>query len=155
MPPGRRHGRRPQRERLVAGAPEAQTVLGVATAWPAEAWTRQTSKEGSQGPLVAEGAARRVGVVRDALPGPAVCLVRRRHGETGELQTYRCHAPVDTAVATRVRMRGMRWPIETGFADSTQRLGLSADAVRSWTGWHQHMTLVILAHFCVVRMRLR
>jgi SRSO17 transposase len=27
--------------------------------------------------------------------------------------------------------------------------------VRGWVGWHHHMTLVILAHFFVVRMSLR
>ncbi len=28
-------------------------------------------------------------------------------------------------------------------------------AVRSWTGWHHYMTLVMLAHFFVVCMSLR
>jgi SRSO17 transposase len=69
VPPRRGRGRRPQRERLVEGAPEARTVQGVATALPAEAWTRQTIKEGSQGPMVAEFAAMRVVAVRDTLPG--------------------------------------------------------------------------------------
>ena len=136
-------------------APEARTVLGVAAALPAEAWTRQTIKEGSQGPMVAEFAALRVVAVRDALPGPDVWLVLRRHVETGELKTYLCNAPIDTALETLVRMSGMRWPIETCFEDSKQLLGMGDYEVRSWTGWHHHMTLVILAHFFVVRMSLR
>ena len=41
------------------------------------------------------------------------------------------------------------------FEDSKQLLGMGDYAGRSWTGWHQHMTLVILAHFFVVRMSLR
>ena len=65
------------------------------------------------------------------------------------------NAPVDTTVETRVRMSGMRWPIETCFEDSKQLLGMGDYEVRSWTGWHHHMTLVILAHFFVVRMSLR
>jgi len=155
VPPWRGRGRRPQRQRLVAGAPEARTVFGVAAALPAAAWTRHTIKEGSQGPMVAEFAAIRVLAVRDALPGPDVWLVLRRHVETGELKTYLCNAPVDTAVETRVRMSGMRWPIETCFEDSKQLLGMGDYEVRSWTGWQHHMTLVILAHFFVVRMSLR
>jgi SRSO17 transposase len=155
IPPRRGRGRRPQRERLVAGAPEAQTVLQVATALPAEAWTRQTIKEGSQGPMVAEFVAVRVVAVRDTLPGPDVWLVLRRHGETGELKTSLCNAPGDTAVETLVRMSGMRWPIATCCEDSKQLLGMGAYEVRSWIGWHHHMTLVILAHFFVVRMSLR
>ena len=155
VPPWRGRGRRPQRERLVAGAPEARTVLEAGAVLPAEAWTRHTIKEGSQGPRVAEFATLRVVAVRDALPGPDVWLVLRRHVETGELKTYLCNAPVDMAVETHVRMSGMRWPIETCFEDSKQLLGMGDYEVRSWTGWHHHMTLVILAHFFVVRMSLR
>ena len=155
VPPWRGRGHRPQRERLVAGAPKARTVLEAGAALPAEAWTRQTIKEGSQGPRVAECATLRVVAVRDALPGPDVWLVLRRHVETGEVKTSLCHAPVDTAAETHVRMSGMRWPIATCFEDSKQLLGMGDDEGRSWPGWHHHMTLVILAHFFVVRMRLR
>src|SRR2546426_4667786 len=108
VPPWRGRGRRPQRERLVEGVPAARTVLEVAAGLPAEAWARQTSKEGSQGPMVAEGATRRVIAGRGALPGPDVWLVLRRHVETGGLKTSLCTAPVDTAVETPVRMSGMR-----------------------------------------------
>src|SRR5712692_4773247 len=154
VPPWRGRGRRPQRERLVEGAPAACTVREVAATLPAEAWARQTIKEGSQGPMVAEFAAMRVIAVRDTVPGPDVWLVLRRHLETGELKTYLCNAPRDTALETRVRLSGMRWPIETCFEDSKQLLGMGDDEVRSWTGWHHHRTLVILAHFFVVRMSL-
>jgi SRSO17 transposase len=155
IPPRRGRGRRPQRERLVAGAPEAQTVLKVAAARPAEAWTRQTIKEGSQGPRVAAFAAVRVVAVRDALPGPAVWVVLRRPVETGEVKTSLCNAPVDTAGEALGRMSGMRWPIETCCEDSKQLLGMGDDAVRSWTGWPHQRPLVILAHFFVVRLSLR
>ena len=155
VPPWRGRGRRPQRERLVTGAPEVRTVLEVAAALPVEAWSRQTIKEGSQGPMVAEFAAMRVIAVRDALPGPEVWLVLRRHMETGELKTYLCHAPRDTALETQVRMSGMRWPIETCFEDSKPLLGMGDYEVRSWPGWHHHMTLVLLAHLCVVRLSLK
>ena len=155
LPPWPGRGRRPQRARLVEGGPQAQTVLGMASALPVEAWTRRTIKEGSQGPMVADFAALRVVAVRDALPGPDVWLVLRRHIETQELKTYLCNAPLDTPLETHVRMSGMRWPIETCFEDGKPLLGIGAYEVRSWTGWHHHMTLVILAHFFVVRMSLR
>ena len=155
LPPRRGHGRRPQRERLVEGAPQARPVLEVAGGLPAEAWTRQTIKEGSQGPMVADFAAIRVVAVRDALPGPEVWLVLRRHVETGELKSYLCNAPVDTALEKLVHMSGMRWPIDTCFEDRKPLLGMGDDEGRSWTGWHHHMTLIILAHFFVGRMSLR
>jgi SRSO17 transposase len=153
--PWRGRGRRPPRERLAAGAPAGRTVLAVAAAWPVEAWSRQTIKEGSQGPLGAELAAMRVSAVRDAWPGPDVWLVLRRHMETGEVKTSLCKAPRDTAWETPVRLRGRRWPIDTCVADSKPRLGMGEYAVRSWPGWHQHMTVVMLAHVLVVRLSLR
>ena len=155
VPPWRGRGRRPPQAHLAPGAPEARTVVEVAAALPVAAWARQTIKEGSQGPMVAEFATLRVVAVRDALPGPDVWLVLRRHVETGELKTYLCNAPVDTALDKLVHMSGMRWPIETCFEDSKQLLGMGDYAIRSWTGWHHHMTLVILAHFFVVRMSRR
>jgi SRSO17 transposase len=155
IPPWRGRGRRPQRERLVAGAPEARTVFEVAAALPAAAWTRQTIKEGSQGPMVAEFASRRVVAVRDALPGPDVWLGLRRPLETRELKAYLCNAPSGLPLETRVRMSGLRWPIETCFEDSKQLRGMGDYEIRSWTGWHHHLTLVSLAHFFVVRMSLR
>jgi len=155
IPPWRGRRRRPQRERLMEGAPEARTVLEVAATLPTTAWTRQTIKEGSQEPMVAEFATLRVVAVREALPGPDVWFVLRRHVETGELKTSLCNAPVETTLEALVRMSGMRWPIETCFEDGKQLLGMGDYEVRSWTGWHHHMTLVILAHFFVVRMRLR
>jgi hypothetical protein len=137
------------------GGPCGADGLAVAVAWPAEAWTRQTIKEGSPGPMVAEFAARRVMAVRDVLPGPDVWLVRRRHVETGELKTSLCNAPVDTAVVARVRMSGMRWPIATCVEDGKHLLGMGDYDVRSWTGWQHHLPLVILVHFFVGRMSLR
>jgi SRSO17 transposase len=138
-----------------AGTPEVRTVLAVAAALPVEAWARQTITAGSQGPMRAEFAAMRGIAVRDALPGPDVWLVLRRHLDTGELKTYLCNAPRDSALETPVRMRGMRWPIETCCEDSKPRLGMGDSDVRSGPGWQHHLTLVILAHFVVVRLRLR
>lgn len=147
-------GRRPTRSRLVAETPPTQTVAQVAAQVAAQDWQLAIIKEGSQGPLVAEFAARRVVAVRAALPGPDVWLVLRRHPVTGELKTYLANAPSHTPLPTLVRMSGCRWPIETCFEDSKQLFGMGDYEIRSWTGWHHHMTLVILAHFFVVRTKL-
>jgi hypothetical protein len=139
-------GRKPTRARVVDGALAAQTVVAVAEGLPAERWSRQTIKEGSKGPLVADCAAVRVIAMREGVPGPEVWLVLRRNVQTGELKTYVSNAPVDTSLATLVRLSGMRWPIETCFEDGKQYLEMGDYEVRSWRGWHHHMTLCILAH---------
>jgi SRSO17 transposase len=148
-------GRPPTRVRLLAGAPESTTVAHLAARLPARCWRRRTIKEGSKGPLVARFARVRVIAVREGLPGPEVWLVLRQHVVTGELKTYLSNAPAATPLAMLVRQSGMRWPIETCVEDGKQYLGMGEYEVRSWRGWHHHMTLVILAHFFLVRMRLR
>jgi SRSO17 transposase len=49
----------------------------------------------------------------------------------------------------------MRWPIETCFEDGKQLLGMGDYEVRSFCGWHHHMTLVMLAHHFLVRLQSR
>lgn len=145
-------GRQPTRAQLVEPAPTPQPV---AAALPASAWSRQAIKEGSKGPIAADFALVRAVTVRDGLPGPTVWLVLRRNPETGELKTYLTNAPAEAPQATLVRLSGMRWPIERCFEEGKQHLGLGDYEVRSWRGWHHHTTLVILAHFFLVRLQCR
>ncbi len=137
-------GRKPTKKRA-ATTPER--VLSIANQLGPQQWTRHTTKEGSQGPLVADLAVLRVVGGRDGLPGPDIGLVMRRSVSTGELKTYLSNAPADMPVDTLVWASGMRWPIESCFEDGKQYSGLGDYEIRSWRGWHHHMTLCILAHF--------
>jgi SRSO17 transposase len=119
----------------------------------ADAWAQYTIADGSKGPIIADIVVQRVQAVRDGVRGPEVWLVLRWNPETGELKTYLSNAPADTPLATLVRLCGMRWPIETCFETGKQLLGMGDYELRSWRGWHHHMTLVILAHFFLVRMQ--
>jgi SRSO17 transposase len=148
-------GRQPTRLQLVAGEPEAQAVSLIAASLPADAWTRHTIKEGSKGTIEADLAARCVVAVRDGLPGPQVWLILRRNPSTGEVKYFLSNAPLQTQLVTFAWVSGMRWPIETCFEEGKQELGLGDYQLRSWTGWHHHMTLCILAHFFLVRLQIR
>lgn len=130
-------------------------MAAIATALPAHRWSQPIIKEGRKGPIVAAFAVARVVAVRDGLPGPEGWLLLRRPGGPGELKTSLSHAPAQTPLTTLVRMRGMRWPIATCCEEGKQCLGLGDDDVRSWRGWHHHMTLCILEHFVLVRLRCR
>ncbi|MCK4451573.1 MAG: transposase, partial [Anaerolineae bacterium] len=134
-------GRRPTKERLLSDQPEPQRVDEVAVAIPGDEWKAYLIKEGSKGPLVAEFAFRRMVAVRDGLPGPEVWLILRRSlGEEPELKTYLSNAPADTPHIELVRVAGMRWPVETAIQDGKDGLGMDDYMVRSWLGWHHHMT---------------
>ena len=149
------HGRMPTRLQLCPGEPEPSAVAAIAAALSTDQWTRQTIKEGSKGTLIADFAMVRVVAVRDALPGPEVWLVFRRNPVTAELKCYLSNASEQTPLTTFAWVSGMRWPIETCFENGKQEIGLGDYQVRSWTGWHHHMTLCILAHFFLVRLQIR
>ena len=54
-------------------------------------------------------------------------------------------APTDTTLAEIVRAIGARWTIEDIFKLAKRQVGLDQYEVRSWTGWHRHATLALLA----------
>jgi SRSO17 transposase len=149
------HGRKPTRVRLAKGEPDSQAVTLVAAQLPREAWQQYTVKEGTKGPIVAEFAALRVINTRNHLPGHEVWLICRRDIISNERKFYLSNAPPDTLLTAFVRVTGLRWPIESCFEEGKQELGLGDYQVRSWVGWHHHMTLCILAHFFLVRIQRR
>lgn len=151
IPPWSGRGCKPQRRKLQEGQPSAQSVCALAKSIPATAWTRCSIKEGTKGPIIADVYAMRVTSVRSTLPGPDVWLVFRRNVGTGELKYFLSNAPADTPLATLIRIAGLRWPIEICFKEGKQHLGMGDYEVRTWTGWHHHMTLCILAHHFLVR----
>lgn len=153
--PKSEQGRKPKRLQLVEGEMKAQPVSQLAAGLPVTSWSRHTIKEGSKGPIVADFAMLRVVAVRHQLPGPDVWLILRRDTTDGELKFFLSNAPLVTPLTTFVWLSGMRWPVETCFEHGKQEIGLGDYQVRSWTGWHHHMTLCILAHFFLVRMQLR
>jgi len=146
-------GRKPQRPKVIDGEPLPQTVHDLAECLSPARWSRHTIKEGTKGPIVADFVALRVLAVRDGLPGPEVWLVLRRNFDTDKVKFYLSNAPAETELITLVRISGMRWPIESCFEDGKQLLGMGDYEVRSWRGWHHHMTLCMLAHFFLVRLQ--
>jgi SRSO17 transposase len=83
-------------------------------------------------------------------------LVRRSVSDPTNLQAYVVFAPVWTTLEALVEVAGRRWTIEAAFEAAKGEVGLDHYEVRSWTGWHRHMTLALLAQaiLTVVRTRL-
>jgi hypothetical protein len=72
-------------------------------------------------------------------------LVRPSVENPQERAYYRVFAPVCTRLAEMVAVAGKRWAVEECFAAKGE-CGLDEYEVRSWTGWHRHITLSLLAH---------
>ncbi|MGE5292181.1 MAG: IS701 family transposase [Micromonosporaceae bacterium] len=59
--------------------------------------------------------------------------------------------PPDTPIAELVRLAKIRWRIEHDYRELKTGLGLDHFEGRSWTGWHRHVTLAVLAQaFCTM-----
>ena len=54
--------------------------------------------------------------------------------------------PASYKLRRLVRLAKCRWKVEQDYQQLKQELGLDHYEGRSWTGWHHHSTLVMLAH---------
>jgi len=80
-------------------------------------------------------------------------LLRRSVTAPDELTAYVCFAPDGATLAELVRVAGSRWTVEICFEAAKQEVGLAEYEVRSWTGWHRHVTLACLAHAFLTSLR--
>ena len=145
VPPWSGRGRKPTKPRLVPGAPAPETVQAVAASLPPTAWQDLTVAEGAHGPRTYQFVALRVWESRDGLPGRACWLLLRRNLDGRESRYYLSNAPEDTPLLTLAQVAAARWVIETEFETAKGETGLDEYEVRSWAGWHHHITLALLA----------
>ena len=143
-------GRPPEPRPVVS---ERQTVRERAEALPATAWQTLTVAEGAQGWRTYRFAAERRRETRDGKPGQVLWVVYRENLDGSEPRYYFSNAPADTPLATLARVAAARWPIETEFETEKSDIGLDEYEVRSWPGWHHHITMCLLASVFLLRLQ--
>src|ERR671927_331106 len=111
---------------------------------PAKGWTRLSAGDGAKGPRLYDWAYLPYGI--PPAGWQSGLLIRRKKGRPHQFTFYLTWAPVDTPLTTLVRVAGQRWRIESCFEEAKGETGLDEYEVRSWTGWHRHITLSMLAH---------
>lgn len=154
--PSHEPGEQAPRQQLVMGAEGPKRVDQVAAELPKREARIRRVKDGEKGRIEARFSFVRAVAVRGSLPGPDVWVVFRRNlSEPEELKVFISNAPAHTLQSELVWVSGMRWPIETCFKQAKGSLGMDHYQTRSWRGWHHHMTMVILAHHFLVRLKLR
>jgi SRSO17 transposase len=145
VPPWKGRGKKPTRARLLEGEPLPVTVAAVAMALSPAAWQTGTVGDGAQGPRTYQFAVLRGWECRDGIPGRECWLVLRRNLDGSELKYMVSNAPVTTCARTLGQVGATRWSVETDIQVQKEEIGLDEYEVRSWTGWHHHMTLSLLA----------
>ena len=119
---------------------------------PPDGWHRLSAGDGAKGPRLYDWAYAPYG--SDAAPGwEKGLLIRRSLADPGDLAFYLTHARHGTALAELVQVAGSRWTIEACFEAAKGEVGLDQYEVRSWTGWHRHVTLAMLAHAYLAALR--
>jgi SRSO17 transposase len=151
--------RRPRRKRAGVGR-KREVPFVRADVWaqgqPESRWERITVRDAEKGPLVVDAMSVRVRTKQDGRIGPEERLVVIR--PVGESRTDYAvsNAGPEVPLVELIRVQRQRHRIEEVFEAGNGEAGLDHYEVRSWVGWHHHMTLSLVAlwFLCLERRRL-
>jgi SRSO17 transposase len=119
-------------------------------------WKRFKLRDGENGPIEAEAVEARVRTKDGRKIGPEERLVVIRSVEDRPRVWYvLSNAPEEVPLEEIVRVHAERHRIEQTFQEAKGEAGLAHYEVRSWVGWHHHMTLSLLALWFVATEAMR
>jgi SRSO17 transposase len=154
--PGGTGGRPRKRPRLAEGSPRPVSLKDLAAATKLH---KVTWREGTKGKLSGHFAWLRVwpgggwATGECAFAEPIWLLIERQ--ADGKLKYAFSNLPADTSRLQAVRLWKSRWPVEQGYQQMKEELGLDHFEGRSWRGFHHHACLVMLAFGFLVLEQLR
>jgi SRSO17 transposase len=140
-------GRRPTRMRLAEGSPRPIALSELARQVRLR---RVTWREGTKGKLSGRFAWLRVWPAQGWQTGQCVgkeplwLLIEEQ--ADGKIKYAFSNLPEGTGIKKAVRLWKSRWPVEQGYQQMKEELGLDHFEGRSWRGFHHHATLVMLAY---------
>ena len=120
-----------------------------------DAWTRVDVRDGEKGPLVVHVVTRRVLAIteRKHRESEETLVIVRRLDEKGETfyDYYLSSAEAGTPAAEFARVANAQHRIEECIKRAKSEAGLSDYETRTWSGWHHHQTLSLLATWFLVQ----
>jgi SRSO17 transposase len=148
-PPARRPGaggRPATRSVLAEGSPRPVTLKELAAVTPLR---KVTWREGTKGKLSGRFAWLRVWPASGWATGECsgagpLWLLIEEQGD-GKIKYALSNLPKRTSRIRAVRLWKSRWPVEQGYQQMKEELGLAHHEGRSWRGFHHHACLVMLA----------
>jgi SRSO17 transposase len=133
------------------GETERHEPAVLATALPAEAWARLSAGAGAKGERFYDWA--RLPLADPGGPRERWLLLRRSTADPAKLAYFIVFGPAGLRLLDLARVAGRRWAVEECFEAAKQEVGLADYEVRSWRGWHRHVTLAMLALALLVGLR--
>lgn len=148
-PPYQGQGR-PKRPRRLEDRLPSQEAGALLEAFPADAWSSISWREGSKGKLAQSFLGvrvYRVGLRGKHLPSKGWLIGQRPlPGHRGEPKFFFAWGLDSRSLQDLVTLAHCRWVIERFYQDAKGELGLDDYEGRFWTGLHRHVALVMLAH---------
>src|SRR3954470_17354804 len=144
--PSKSGGRPRKRSRLKEGTPRPVSLKALAASTPLR---KVTWREGTKAKLSGRFAWLRVwpgggwATGECAGAGPGWLLIEEQ--ADGRIKYALSNLPEATRRIEAVRLWKSRWPVEQGYQQMKEELGLDHHEGRSWRGFHHHACLVMLA----------
>lgn len=151
--------RRPPRRRKKGRGRKRKAPFQRVDAWaksqPQSRWTRLTVRDAEKGPLEVEAMMVRVQSKQVRRIGPEERLVVLRTVGEMRIDYALTNAGPEVTLPEVVDVQRQRHRIEELFEAGNGEAGLDHYEVRSWVGWHHHMTLALVAlwFLCLERRR--
>jgi SRSO17 transposase len=137
------------------GAKEWRSVEAWAKAQPSSKWKKITRGPGTKGPKVVR-ALRMTVQTRDDTGSPGTVeelLVIRTVDQEPRTWYALARGPEETTLEKFVEIHSRRHSVEEMLERGKGEVGLGHYEVRSWVGWHHHMTLSLLSLWFLILER--
>jgi SRSO17 transposase len=127
------------------GAAGRDTPAALTRTLPPRAWRRLSAGAGTKGARLFAWARVPLARPREEPDRERWFLVRRSIADPADLAYFVVFAPPGLRLVDLARAAGRRRLVEECFEAAKQEVGLADYEVRSWRGWHRHVTLAMLA----------
>jgi SRSO17 transposase len=135
--------------------PAFQRVDRWRAALPESAWTRVEVRDAEKGPLVMDVVSQRVLAITERKHPESeelLVIVRRSDDEGKTVYDYLLsNAAPDTPRTELARVANAEHRVEECIKRAKSEAGLSDYETRTWSGWHHHQTLSLLATWFLVQ----
>jgi SRSO17 transposase len=134
---------------------KSQMVSTLVKNQPKECWQKIIIRDSTKGTLEAEVLHKQIWLWdgREAKAHQWHLVVKREGDSKNTLKYSLSNASEDTSIERLAFMQGQRYYVERALEDGKSACGMAEYQVRSWTGWHHHMAMVMLTMLFMLKIK--